>query len=367
MRGTPRSAARSLWRTYRYRDPSAFLLSSIWPWITHYLSVVFSHPHPIRAYVAPATGIYDLPETSLVAAAGDWGTGTRTAYAVGERIAACRPDITIHLGDVYYSGTASEYRDFFLDAWPRGTLRTFVLNANHEMYSGGYGYFGLALPTFGQDASFFCLQNEHWRVVAVDTGYYARILPLLEAILKGLIRPPDENEIWLEDVVFRDPTDRRPVILLSHHPWFSAFDTEYGSVGRSMSPFLDRVLLWLWAHEHRFAGYGRFALDDDRPVFARCIGHGGMPIELSGRPKRKRNLVFYDNRSVGTVGKARIGACGYALLRFRGSTLQVEYQDETGASLLTEEWRTGPSGTAGRVVYSSPDLTWVRPANELVE
>lgn len=368
VRGTPRSAPRSLWRTHR--DPGGLLIKSVKEWAAHYFSVAFSHRHPFRTYAAPVDtrpGVFELPDECVVAMAGDWGSGTQTAEDVGKRIASHDSDFTIHLGDVYYSGTPSEFRDYFLSSWPRGSRRTLLLNANHEMYSGGYGYFGLALPEVDQEASYFCLENEHWRILGVDTGYFARHFPLLEFLLKGLTRLPDDNVAWLEDVVFRDRKDRRPVILLSHHAWFSAFDTEYGGVGRSLSPFLDRVLLWFWAHEHRFAGYGRARLGDDFAVRARCIGHGGMPIELTGRVKRKRNLVFYDARKVGTVKGDPVGACGYAVLELRGPELRIDYRDQFGASsLLVEEWRRTPDGARGHVVSHSTDLTWVQDPSVLV-
>jgi hypothetical protein len=170
-----------------------------------------------------------MDDSYLVALAADWGSGTDSAYRVGRLIAGHRPDCTIHLGDVYYSGTEREFRDYFLpaDAWPRGAQRTFALNGNHEMYSGGEGYFGVALPALDQEASYFCLENAHWRVVALDTGYYAKTFPFLELFDTNLIKLHRAMRAWLADVVFRDPADKRPVVLLTHHNWFSAFDSEY--------------------------------------------------------------------------------------------------------------------------------------------
>src|SRR5262249_3547963 len=205
-----------------------------------------------------------------------------SALRVANDIRTHEPEITIHLGDVYYSGTPEEFQRYFLGAedWPRGTDKTFVLNSNHEMYSGGAGYFGVALPAFRQEASFFCLENPHWRIVAVDTGYYARTFPLLELLLSGLIRLHDENKKWLRDVVFADPRDRRPVILLGHHPAFSAFDTEYPRLLDDLSAYLDRVLLWFWAHEHRFAAYAPHSLGGAPVVPPPVIWHGPMPTQL---------------------------------------------------------------------------------------
>ena len=50
------------------------------------------------------------------------------------------------------------------------------------MYSGGHAYFRAIQEDFGQEASFFCLENDHWRIVALDSGYSAILLPGLELL-----------------------------------------------------------------------------------------------------------------------------------------------------------------------------------------
>ena len=208
-----------------------------------------------------------------------------------------------------------------------------------------------------QRTSYFCLENENWRIVAVDTGYYARTFPFLELILKGWIRLPKPNRQWLRQVVFADSADRRPVILLSHHQWFSAFDSEYPRVGANLAPYLDRVLLWFWGHEHRFAAYAPFRFGRATPVRARCIGHGGMPVELAEPVRRwDRNLVCWDSRYAVCLDGVPIGYCGYALLQFSGPELTVTYRDEMGATLLEERWTRRPDGCRGEVIAVSARL-----------
>jgi hypothetical protein len=41
------------------------------------------------------------------------------------------------------------------------------------MYSGGEAYFNVVLKAFGQPQPFFCLENEHWRLIGLDTAYAA--------------------------------------------------------------------------------------------------------------------------------------------------------------------------------------------------
>ncbi len=240
-----------------------------------------------------------------------------------------------------------------------------MLNANHEMYSGGEGYFERALPELDQETSYFCLENPYWRMVAIDTGYYARSVPFLELIV-NLIKLHRQNRRWLRDVAFADSSDRRPVILLSHHQWFSAFDSEYKRVGSQLEPYLDRVLLWFWGHEHRFAGYAPFGFGD-ATVRARCIGHGGMPIELGAERKRKdRPLIFSDTREATVIDGVPIGYCGFAVLRFDGPEMHIEYFDEEQHRLLEEHWRVGPQGATGSVSLGSELETYERPLDALV-
>jgi hypothetical protein len=366
---TPRSAAGSLWRTHK-RDPGNFLTKNLIPWLTHYLSVVLRPRHEFATYPPGATGILPLPDKASVALAGDWGTGTTSAYAVADQIRKLNPDVTIHLGDVYYSGTSPEYTTYFLNgAWPLGTQRTLALNANHEMYDGGNGYFDTALPALQQATSYFCLENQYWRILGLDSGYYARSVPLLELLLSGMIRLHADILTWLKDVVFPNPADKRPVILLTHHQLFSAYDTEYPHLGEDLAPYLDRVLLWMWAHEHRFAAYSKFAPGGTPPVRARCIGHGGMPIELGGKIERTdRPVVIVDERPAAKVEDVAIGFCGFASLAFDGPRLEINYVDEKGVVLLREAWTQGPSGTTGSVGFCDPSLTNPagRPVNDLV-
>ena len=124
-------------------------------------------PHPVADQL---TG--DL----TVAMTADWATGLYGAPRIAEtirRMAADRPfDLLMHLGDVYYSGTPEEVEQRFLPLWPSAAGRlNRALNANHDMYSGGFGYFERILPKFKQDGSYFAVQNEHWLLVGLDTAY----------------------------------------------------------------------------------------------------------------------------------------------------------------------------------------------------
>jgi hypothetical protein len=135
----------------------------------------------------PAT-ISVTGDTVKIALVGDWGTGEWTdgavpcpALQVIDKVKSQAPDYTIHLGDVYYAGTAGffdsdEEVTNFVNYWISGSQGSFMLNSNHEMYSGAQGYFGKALNTapfaLQQNTSYFALQSDKWIIIALDTAYY---------------------------------------------------------------------------------------------------------------------------------------------------------------------------------------------------
>lgn len=368
-----RSASNSLWHSHQ--DPPSqgarqFLRNNWIPWITHYFRVMFHERHPFKRY-RTGNGIFKIPDSVTVGLAADWGTGTGSAYKVAKWLKYREPAVTIHLGDVYFSGTSQEYQDWFLgdEDWPHGTQYTFAMNANHEMYSGGEGYFETALGALNQEASYFCLENRYWRILGLDSGYYSGILPLIETFWLSRIHLHDDIMQWLASVVFPDRADQRPVIVLTHHQLFSAFDDGYATLGKNLAPYLDRVLLWFWGHEHRFAGYGPVSVNGLPTIRARCIGHGGMPVELPDQPPsagrvRETNLVFYDDRSdpesTKTLGKP-IGYCGFAALRFDGPVLTIEYVDQNNKLLLTESWDRSAGAPVGRTDAGTEPLHVVHP------
>jgi len=383
LKGLPRSASRSLFHsgieaiTPEPRNPVMLWTKAIWAWVKNYVKVMFKRRTKFRTYPVSGSkrpGIYQMPDKCAIGLAADWGSGTISAYKVRDAMLSKEPDITIHLGDVYFSGTDKEFQDYFLGSedWPKGKLQpgngssaheTYILNGNHEMYSGGRGYFELALPQLKQEASYFCLENSNWRIVAIDTGYYAKTFPILE-LFSSFIRLHKENLSWLSDIVFADANDKRPVILLSHHNWFSAYDSEYKRMGRQLVPYLDRVLLWLWGHEHKFIGYAPFGFEG-KTVRTRCIGHGGMPVELGFVPKRERGLIFTDERKLYELEGKEIGYCGFAFLGLDGPQLRLEYCDEERNTLLVEQWEITPAGLKG-TVSGGDELKVYRSLEELV-
>jgi hypothetical protein len=214
-----------------------------------------------------------------IAVLGDWGTGLYGAPECARHVQGDGEfELLLHLGDIYYTGTERAITERFRPWWPtvKGAT-TRCLNGNHEMYAGGAPYFSL-ISGYGQPASFFALQNDHWLLAGLDTAY-------TDHELHG------EQVKWLGELLAK-AGDRR-LILFSHHYPFSLFDAPAQRLISQLSPLLDarKVFAWYWGHEHLCAIFDRH---EQWKMYGRCVGHAGMP-ELrtdSVNPANKRRTDF---------------------------------------------------------------------------
>ncbi|MCE9555707.1 MAG: trypsin-like peptidase domain-containing protein [Planctomycetes bacterium] len=205
-----------------------------------------------------------IPDNARIFLTSDFGTGMYGAPVIASTVARFGQtfDLLMHLGDIYYSGQESEVESRFLDIWPtEAAAMSRNLNGNHDMYSGGFGYFDVSLPAFAQEASYFALQNSHWLLVCLDTAYKDNNLGKTQ-------------RAWLDDVV-RQAGDRK-LVLFSHHPLFSNFKEQGDKLAEKLHEVLhsQQISAWYWGHEHHCIIYKRHPL---YRFFGRCLGHGGMP------------------------------------------------------------------------------------------
>jgi hypothetical protein len=171
---------------------------------------------------------------------------------VKDAVADGREVHVIHLGDVYYCGRAGEYSRRFFDYWPvkpgdaLEDVHSWNLNGNHDMYAGGFGYFGVIAgdtkideraTLFAQQGgcSYFKLHNEHWRIYGLDTAYqkdqhlWSQQLPWIREQLRG---------------------GGGQAMLLSHHQLDSVYDRArvngvlLDELGEDLKA--GRVRAWFW-------------------------------------------------------------------------------------------------------------------------
>jgi hypothetical protein len=364
----------------------AVFMQSPFPWLAKYLKGILHgryKPYPVYP-LDGHSGVYPLqahaPNQPIrLSLAGDWGTGTEEAYKVAQQISAFRPDYTLHLGDVSYVGDDPEVGENFLGipqpdspntpvAFPRGAVGTLTLPGNHELYGGGKPYYTRVLPWGSpapgqpQQAAFFSLESDHWRILGLDTGYNSTGVPILGSLPglagvqwiggNGRIEPSVLD--WLRTNV--QPLQRpKTTLLLTHHQYYSAFaDEVFPRPAEQLAEFFpNQDILWLWGHEHRLAVYDLHSPDGKIRCYGRCIGHGGMPVETAGPHPGDRHhrapLLYRDPRTNYSIGDGdTAGWNGFINLTLNGPTLHLDYRDLTGQSLFTETFTATPNATLAR-------------------
>jgi hypothetical protein len=234
-----------------------------WGWIKMSWKLLFKPER--HAWINPSLQPERIDDDATIAIFSDWGTALYGAPLIANSIAKLgRCDVALHLGDTYYSGADDEVRTRLVGDWPKCGTKTVnrALNGNHEMYSGGQGYFqALAAAPFKQSSSCFAMQNSDWLLICLDSAYVDFDL--------------DKNQVdWATKLVAA--ADPRKVILLSHHQPFSQLDGQGENLQSKLHDLLNagRIYAWFFGHEHRLVIY-----DPHRSwgVKGRLVGNGGFP------------------------------------------------------------------------------------------
>ncbi len=283
-------------------------------------------------YVAPEnppdrTFVYPLPEQDSfkVGILSDWGSGDDAAINVLLNLVALKPDLILHLGDIYYSGTAPEVQQNFVELLERYApgIPVYNLPGNHDMYSGGSAYYE-ALATLNngrgfangaaatrQGASFFSLQNSWLQLQGMDTGFHDSDLFDIQEDTTWLQETEgDWHVYWLNQA----RADGRMAFLFSHHQAWSPFVSIEGTSGSASGKALwynarmrgqlqgvapGAVQAWFWGHEHvlevfdpraiarsSLTGAPGESLSDLFPwvPYAACVGDSGFTMLQSDQP-----------------------------------------------------------------------------------
>jgi hypothetical protein len=306
--------------------------------------------HPFN----PLPAEYEISDNARVVIVGDWGTGLPRAQEVAkfmaqevsEALAEGREAHVIHLGDIYYSGLKGEVRRHVLadGMWPVSAeqastgVTSWSLNGNHDMYSGGFGYFETLLgderfskqrSPDGRSTSFFRLRSPSWDFVALDTSWDTDVLS------KGFVGVLEDPQAEFAQRVAGESA--RKLMLLSHHQLLSVYDKEDlgPTLEEKLAPVLDggRVTAWLWGHEHRCMGFE----EAKKVKIPRCIGHGGVPVLM----EHKQGEAIpppgtWEERDFSEYRGEHWGRMGFAILDLYGAQIKVRYRNELGGTSREE-------------------------------
>jgi hypothetical protein len=288
-----------------------------------------THPfNPVPA--AP----YTISDNARVILFSDWGSGLPRAQKVADQMrvelekadAENREVHVIHLGDVYYSGWAHEYEKNFLPYFPvkkdeADKFTSWCLNANHDMYSGGDGYFDFLLADerfkHQQKSSFFSLENKNFLILGLDTGYHDH----------RLSDPHDlhgDQNTWVYEKLSAN-TDKASV-LLSHHQPFSPYEHGGEKLLEKLKQPLEEKLVtaWFWGHEHRCTVY----TEQHNIKYPRLIGHAGIPFYVNKKPLP--DIVQYEYCEGFRDSNEDWNYFGFAVLDFAEDKIKVRYINEFG-------------------------------------
>ena len=298
----------------------------------------------------PAT-ITVTGDTVKIAIIGDWGTGDWTdgsvdcpALEVITQVKSQAPDYTIHLGDVYYAGTAGffdsdEEVNNFVNDWVSGSQGSFMLNSNHEMYSGAQGFFGKGLEAapfvLQQNTSYFALQSDKWIIIALDTAYYDTSSLFMNGALT------DDSQI---NFIKSLNTTGKKVIAITHHN-----PTNVEGTSTAQLPLWNQLVsalgrapdFWYWGHVHNGIVYSDQSFPGQNGVKARCAGHGAIPFGVAyGLQNADGTTIpsveYFAHELLSSAYKktaiqqANRVLCGFAMLTLGPDSISEQFIDQTG-------------------------------------
>jgi hypothetical protein len=252
-------------------------------------------------------------------------------------------------------------------SFPSGKWGRFAISGTHDMLSHGNGYVHCLLqsmgivvspdhvePLFPQLVSFFTLENKYWRVVALDSGYYAKLGHQHED------RLPQDLLRWLDSIV-RLEDDTRGLVFISHHN-SSSRQNRYKFLVKAIHDIIghQRKIIWISGDEHSTAIYQenskqsqvlRDGIDEYPEGFSRdaintysfVCGNGGLPLEpfqnkgISGILDKTalsinhKDLIMYDarvayQRNYGAIDKDiafMVGHPGFMRIDFTGTSMTI--------------------------------------------
>lgn len=236
---------------------------------------------------------YKIKDKCVVAIVCDWASGTVSAISVLKEIAKMNPDYFLHGGDVYNSGTYKEHKEKLVDPVKKylPNARAFIVPGNHDLYAGTKG-FKYSIKSFGQNASFFSLYNDHVQIDGHDTGFkdsdcfrtFFEHYPNTDLM--------DSEARWAKHRFQVAKDKRRKIVTLIHHmlvsPWIPAGNYEGLSspvnhtLFDQLKEYIDDIDLCIMGHDHSVAIMEPYNYDGVTLHRPRLMGASSVHYRESG-------------------------------------------------------------------------------------
>ncbi len=347
-----------------------------------------------RAFNARPARIASTEKSLTLFMFGDWGTGlglaTEVTKRIGEQLSAAdgaRQMHVIHLGDVYYVGESDEYTERMLPYWPQPAVQSkaigsWSLNGNHDMYSGGKGYFDTLLrqdfmlrwhgDERGEPSSFFLIEDADWQVFGLDTSWN---LPSLGHAIFGRPTLKDyggQNGTLTEEQVKWMASRRNTAkgcILLTHHQPAASRTSEAQHADEAVAMLKNagvyaQIDAWIWGHEHRGVVFKPKAERTarrlkDAPDFCACLGNAGVPVTQKNFEAKSRSadVLWEEDRldaSSPLYEGQRVVPLGFGRIDTRLGGFMFRVFDHTGEQRYEHQVDRGTAAAPTRSLGRSP-------------
>ncbi|MCP5047652.1 MAG: hypothetical protein GY940_10805 [bacterium] len=293
----------------------------------------------------PAGNAFEAGRSVKIGLFADFGTGEyHSRYIARHMETQFELDYAIHLGDVYYAGSSSQFERYMWN--PLLNLmqktRTFWMAGNHEKYSCYKPYYkfmdkkagltkeGLDPKLQEQEGSYFCIRSDKFQIIGLDTAFF-----------KNGRYKKKKLRNWLRDRLQEAANDSRQritILLTPNQP----YDLGGGKrrLLNDLAKFVDKkqINLWFWGNTHQCALYNKAP---HAPFIGSCIGHGGHPVDrkksISGKERADNGKGFVSTMWVDTspkfpektFGKLReeLGNHGFCIMELQNDQIVLDYYD----------------------------------------
>jgi hypothetical protein len=247
-------------------------------------------------------------EPVIVAAVGDGAGGLPGAEDVAELIAGWNPDMFLYLGDIYNSGTYTEFLNYYYPTFGRFDTITNPVPGDHE---GGRQFQGY-LDYWNSSQHFYTTTAGAWRLIALNsTSRY------------GQVTSGTYQFQWLENQLSAD-RDNGCTMVFFHEPRWSISSPEEKEYLDELWGLLVRegVDLVVTGHEHRYERWKPLDESGTPSVGAPVefvVGTGGHELNPSRRTLPEVDSVYTGDGALRL--ELRAGAADFQFISTAGKTI----------------------------------------------
>jgi calcineurin-like phosphoesterase family protein len=236
--------------------------------------------------------------SATVWAVGD-GDASPAGRAVARLIRRGRPTRLLYLGDVYDTGSASDFREQFAPSYGRLRRRTLPTPGNHDwpQHADGYDPYWKAVAG-GRPPSHYAVSIAGWRIISLNS--------------EEPMGPGSEQGRWLARRLTGKGTCR---IAFWHRPRYSAgLHGDQPDIAPLWTALRGHAALVVNGHDHDMQHFRRH--DGITQLVAGSGGHGIYPVRPDPR------LVWSDDQHFGALRiRLRRGRAALAFVSTAGRVL----------------------------------------------